>query len=230
MSTLRDLVEARGAKSILGLSRHRLELNRATKSFGVNSEYHTDFDHFRDVVEAIPGRGAITPVFDPRHCDIDAENGFWIKGTDDGGKVVHVQAFRFDDLTGSTLAEHWQTIPAAFGPAGLPIDLEKSNFHTAPASHEITGRVCYHGEVWIDPKFRNMRIAATLATFAQLLAVTRFMPDYNYGFIPPHLVKRGYPARIGYLHLHPWAPSWHVCGREEPYDDYLVWVTGQELT
>jgi hypothetical protein len=127
------------------------------------------------------------------------------------------------------LAEHWQTMPAAFEPAGLPIDLEKSNFHTAPASHEITGRVCYHGEVWIDPKFRNMRIAATLATFAQLLAVTRFMPDYNYGFIPPHLVKRGYPARIGYLHLHPWAPSWHVCGREEPYDDYLVWVTGQEL-
>jgi len=229
MSELRDLAGVGDTKSLSGLGRHILELNKAAKSFGVHLEYLTDFNHFREVVEAIPGRSGITRIFDSHHCDIGPDNGYWIKGTDEEGQVVHVQAYRFDDLRDGTLAEHWQANPEGFSPPGLEIDLEKSNFHTAPVSHEISGTVCYHGDFWIDSEFRNMRIGPILTTFGMLLAASRFTPDYIYCFVVPRMVRRGWPTRAGYLHLHPWAPSWYISGQKRTYDDYLVWVTSQEL-
>ena len=40
------------------------------------------------------------------------ENGFLIKGTNDDGEVVRIQAVRYDDLTGTNLACECKNLPS----------------------------------------------------------------------------------------------------------------------
>jgi len=227
-SLLRD---KQNLKTYLG--RNILKLSAEISAFGVRPVYETDFDSFRETMIALPDRGSLTGIFDPSKCTIGPNNGFWIRGVNDAGNTVHAQAMRYDDLDNSTLADQWQQNADLFSPAGLDVNIEKSSFDTAPASHKITGGVCYHGDFWMDRSARKFGLAPILAQFAMLLALIRFDPDYIYGLVVPKNIKKGWAAQQGYLHSHPWAPRWHIekDGEDssDQYDDYLVWITGQEL-
>jgi len=214
-------------KSELGLRIY--ELTGYVKNSGATLELLTDFEDYRNFVEAYSDAGAVTAIVDSRITTIGPENGFWVKATNKNGKIIHTQAVRFDDLTGTTLSRHWQSDPVMYAPAWLDIDINKCDFDTASITHEITGAVCYHADFWLDKEYRNMELASLLSNFALLMALIRFSPDYMYGFIVPGLVKRGWAARSGYLHIHPWAPRWHIRKDAILHDEYIVWVTGQEL-
>ncbi len=86
------------------IGRALLGINAEVAAFGVSLEFHTDFDLFREVVSEIPDKGSITALFDPRQSNINSNNGFWIKGVDQYGEIVHVQAMRVDDLGNQTIA------------------------------------------------------------------------------------------------------------------------------
>ena len=206
-----------------------LNLNDDISAVGVHAIYETDFNAYRDAAVALTDRCAITGVFDPEKCRIDSENGFWIRGVDDENNTVHVQALRYDDLNGSSLAQHWWENRELFGPAGMNVDIERSNFNTAPVAHEISGGVCYHGDLFMSRGARKIGLAKVLAQMAMLVALARFRPNFLYGLIEPRNVRKGLAAQFGYLHTHPWGPSWTVRGESEPYDDYLVWTTDREL-
>jgi hypothetical protein len=205
------------------------ELQTAIESFGVRIECRTDFKLFRQSAMKITDLGDITGVFDDRVCSIDADNGFWIQATDKTGNVIHRQAFRHDDLTGTTLARHWLCDPAIYAPAGYDIAIEKSDFNIAPAANNITGSVCYHGEFWLDLPYRKTELPPFLSKFGILYALNQFSPDFVYGLVPPKLIEQGWAARQGYLHMHPWAPRWRIRGKAKYYDEYLVWISGKEL-
>ena len=206
-----------------------IELETAVESFGIRLEYRTDFGIFRETARTITDLAEVTGVFDNRKCDIGSDNGFWIQATDEVGTVIHRQAIRHDDLTGSTLARHWLNESHKFAPAGYDIIIDKSDFDTAPAANEITGNVCYHGEFWLDQPYRKMQLASFLSRLCILQGQTRFSADFVYGMMPPKLIERGWSIRAGYLHVHPWAPRWHIRGESKYYDEYLVWISGQEL-
>lgn len=211
------------------LSRKLSDLEVAMSTFDVRVECLTNFQDFRDTARQIPHRKEITAVYDIRQCDIGPNNGFWIKASDEHGQLVHIQAMRFDDLNETSLSQHWLESPSMFAPAGYQVVLEKCNFDTAPASHRINGKVCYHGDFWLDASYRKLDLAPLLSKYSTLQALLKFEPDYIYGLVPPTLIERGWAARQGYLHMHPWAPRWYIEGQKEFYDDYLVWITGPEL-
>jgi len=206
-----------------------IDINAEVAECGVSLKLHTDFNRFRDVVAGIPDRGEITSLFNPDKSNIGPDNGFWIEGTDAEGQVVHVQAVRVDDLGAQSIASHWQQYPGLYAPPGVDIDLDKTVFNIPRVSQEISGRVCYHGDLWMHKSCRKFRLSPSLSKFAMMLAFVRFQPDYIYGFIVPKHVRQGLAAVHGYLHIHPWAPQWHIRGSNEMYDDYLVWVSGEEL-
>jgi len=206
-----------------------VDINAEIAACGVVLKLHTDFNRFRDVVAKTPDREAVTSLFDPDLSDIGPDNGFWIEGVDAEGQVVHLQALRMDDLQGVSLASHWQDKPEWYAPPGADVDLPKTNFNTASASHEISGTVCYHGDFWIHKKCRKFRLAGKLSVFAMLLAAAKFDPDFIYCFIVPKHVRQGLAAVYGYLHIHPFAPQWHFRGSNQTYDDYLVWISGDEI-
>lgn len=62
-----------------------------------------------------------------------------------------------------------------------------------------------------------------------MLAYIKLNPDYIYALMVPKHTMRGQAAVYGYLHIHPWAPQWCIRGSTEKYDDYLIWVSAEEL-
>lgn len=196
---------------------------------GLRIRFREDFDALRRLTEDNPDRDELSPMFDPRYCDISGETGFWIEGLCPSGDIAHVQAVRFDDLGDSSLCEFWAEHKPLFRPPGVAVDLGKSQFDAAPASHMISGRTCYHGELWIREDYRGLHLASKLANLAMLLAAIRFQPDYLYCLIPPKTVRTGLSVRNGYLHLHPHGIRWSLDDDAEIYDEYLVWMNGREL-
>lgn len=171
-----------------------------------------------------------------RRCSIrhiatfPGDNGFWIEGVCPEGNIAHVQTVRFDPLGETSLCDFWADNKPLFRPPGVAVDLAKSQFDASPASRMITGRTCYHGELWIREDFRGLHLASRLANLAMLLASVRFQPDYLYCLIPPTTVRTGLSVRNGYLHLHPHGIRWALSKDDEVYDEYLVWMNGAELT
>ena len=197
----------------------------------IRIEYLTDFQQLLRTVAGLADKGELTPIFNVEDSDIGPENGFWIQGTDDAGEIVHLQAVRFDDLSGTTLASHWHANPELYCTRGHGIDVFRSDFYSAPASLEITGPVCYHGELWLKQSYRVLRrLTSKLANLAMLLALARFRPDYIYCLIVPKVMRTAFSVRTGYLHMHPQGIRWHIPNQDRPYDEYLVWMTGEELS
>ncbi len=206
-----------------------LQLDLAVRNLGVRLECHTDFSVFRETFTGLPETNSLTGVFDDRFCNIGRENGFWVSAANEKGETIHIQAARCDDLSGTTLANHWFDEAELFAPAGYDIDLLHSDFDTAPVANSITGDVCYLGDYWLERSYRNMEVAPLLSEYGKLTALQRFSPDFLYAFMQQKMVELGWAARAGFLHMHPWAPRWHIRGKAKFYDEYFVWISGSEL-
>jgi hypothetical protein len=216
-------------EQIAYIGRELRYISSSVAECGVTLKLHTDFKLFKEVASKIPDRGSITALFDPDKSSIGPHNGFWIEGTDESGQIVHLQAVKMNDFQDISLASHWRANPHLYAPAGDDVVLQKSNFNTAEIAHEMSGRICYHGELWIHKSCRKFRLSPILSKFAMMLAFAKFSPDYIYCFIVPKHIKQGLAAVHGYLHIHPWGPQWYIRGSGELHDDYLVWITAQEL-
>jgi len=216
----------------LELVRYISELETEIKKSGITLELRTDFGYLVRICQGLPNKPPPTAMFNPLHHHIGPENGFWIKGTNDAGEVVHVQAVRNDDLTGSNLASQLTSLKAFyFDPAISAGENEVCQTFT-PATHQITGSVCYHGELWIrsgDTGFCGKGLSPLLARIAHAIALLRWAPDFIYGFGYDPLVKNGVIVNYGFYHMQPGAVLWNLPDRDEPLDMWLVWLTLQDL-
>lgn len=199
---------------------------------GLKIEVSADFEAFRELRMSQPKRTPISPIFDCRTSALNAANGFWIKGTSEDGELVHLQAVRLEDMTGLTLAEHLYKHSDIYAPPGVEVDLEQSEYNATSASHQITGRVCYHGELWLKGGpggYRGHGLTAALPRLALALAHMAWSPDYMFGLVHPMAACKGLPAREGYMHLEPGGILWQRKDSEEIYDEWLVWMSHNDL-
>jgi len=199
---------------------------------GMALEVSNDFEAFHAIRTAQPKRLPISPIFDHEVCDIGPDNGFWIKGTTDSGELVHLQAVRLEDLTGASLGEHLYAHRDVYAPPGVDVDLERSEYSGAPGTQRITGKVCYHGELWLKggPNgFRGHGLTAALPRLAMALAHMTWTPDFMFGLVHPLAACKGLPAREGYMHLEPGGILWQRKDSDEIYDEWLVWMGHTDL-
>jgi hypothetical protein len=199
---------------------------------GMKIEVSSDFEAFRQLRCAQQERTPISPVFDCRATGLNGANGFWIKGTSEDGELVHLQAVRLEDLTGLSLAEHLYKHRQVYAPPGVEVDLEQTDYAATPASHRITGKVCYHGELWLKggPNgYRGHGLTAALPRLALALAHMAWSPDFMFGLVHPMAACKGLPAREGYMHLEPGGILWQRKESEEIYDEWLVWMGHTDL-
>lgn len=199
---------------------------------GMKIDVSSDFEAFREIRSAQQKRLPISPIFDRQVCDINASNGFWIKGTADNGEIVHLQAVRLETLNDKTLAEHLYQHRDIYAPPGVEVDLEQTDYAACPSSRRITGRVCYHGELWLKGGpggYRGHGLTAALPRLALALAHMAWSPDYMFGLVHPLAACKGLAAREGYMHLEPGGILWHRKDQSEVYDEWLVWMSHHDL-
>ncbi|RVU36563.1 hypothetical protein EOI86_15350 [Hwanghaeella grinnelliae] len=206
-------------------------LDGKAKEAGVSIEMSTDFVHLQQLVDELDGRDPLSPIFDWRKCRVGAENAFWIKGVNDTGACVLLQAARIDDLGNKNLAEHIAENRDLIHTPYFKADTKNSIFDECYYLERITGRVVYAGETWISPNgpYRGGGLASVCSGFAFGLSLLRWRPDYMYGTATHSLMVRGIAAKYGYYHQHPKGLRWRRADGKGHVDEWIVWMDLKDL-
>lgn len=185
-----------------------------------------DFHAYARIIADERTEQPLGPPFDPTRHDLTGGRAFWIIGRNPQGELVHSQAMRLLDLGNQNFADFLRHGFHTFPPPGVPIDYENSAYNPGPGARRITGRVAYHGELWIrdDPSYRGRGVVDYLARFAFLSASMHWQPDFLAGFVARGNARRGLIERLGYMHCDPFALTWKVEGRNQPFIANLVWM------
>jgi hypothetical protein len=199
---------------------------------GVELTVGHDFNEYKEILATGRQDHDIGAPFDPRRHDLNASNAMWVIGRDEDGRVMHAQALRMLDLKGGTLASYMRRGFRQFPPSGLDLDMEKSRYKPGPGAKRISGRVVYHGEVWMggEPgKYRGTGLSCILGRFAFLSAIRQFAPDYVIGFMPKQVAFKGFVERQGYLHAEPFALRWFMRGNPDPLEGFMVYMSDEDM-
>jgi hypothetical protein len=206
-------------------------LVKMAASKGVHLEIGTDFFAFREIQITEAKKGNVAPIFDPDFSEVSPANAFWIKGLNDHGEVVHTQAARLLDLSGVSLSDHLGHALRDFWADRDRVNMERSRICLSPVTAKMTGKLCYHGELWLKSGRNNLAgsLTATLTRMLPALASLLWEPDYFFGFLSPFAACKGLLAREGYTHLEQGSIFWHLDGEPEPTEDWLGWMSQEDL-
>ncbi|WP_339768109.1 hypothetical protein [uncultured Pseudosulfitobacter sp.] len=191
-----------------------------------------DFNHYKALISQYRPNQPVSLPFDPAQSDLSGGQGFWSVGRNPQGKIVQTQAVRLIDLQGQTLADYMERNFRAYPPSGVPIDLDDSWYRSGPGARRMSGLVCYHGEMWINPEEGNYRgrgIVDILARFAFLSSQLHWQPDYVFGFMPRAIARRGLAEREGYMHVDPLCLSWKITGQNKPVEGNMVYMGHEDI-
>ena len=118
----------------LHTSRYISEIDRFAAELGLRLELCRDFREFREIRNSMNDRSPMSPIFDPAVTDVGPGNGFWIKGTDHEGKIMHLQATRRSDLVDVNLADHLYELRRLYRLPGLNMETDvQRDSYSAPA-------------------------------------------------------------------------------------------------
>lgn len=194
---------------------------------GIQITLQNDFTELKRVggnLDKLP----LTPNFDPDKSDIGPCNGFWMKGVDVTGTVILTQAARLYDCRNTTVALLHETLQAFYrDPAHHAEDGETCQCE-APATHSLTGQVSYHGELWLDRRFRGHNLTHCLSRLLMALVMLRWSPDYLFGMAQPGICRRGVGARYGYRNMQPHGMIWTVPSTGT-LDEWVIWNDRKDL-
>ena len=206
------------------------KINEISHSKGINLEVLTDFEEFRETIKREPDLDHIYPMYDPACSFIAPTNGFWIRGTNEKGDVVHTQAVRLLDFHGLSLSEHLALHRRKYVIRGKMINPDKYLYSSSPASSIITGTVCYHGQLWLkggETGFRGQGLSTLLPRLALALCLMEWSPDFVFCFASPTLACSGLFAQYGYLQVEP--GMWHTSDKSESVEQWLAWTSRKDI-
>jgi hypothetical protein len=147
----------------------------------------------------IKARGTpVAPMHDGNICDFSNDRAFWTSLTDTNGSVLGLQAFRCDYIA-TSLAD-W------CAPYMIGIYMQRQELmipsHAKPPSGSIserlTGRLVYHGEIWVDKQVKNRRVFEAFTKLGIIIAYIKWNPDAVWGLASAQMAGHGHVNRIGY--------------------------------
>lgn len=194
--------------------------NRVTKH-DLTIEVGHDFALFRQMC-AETEKQTVSEQFSPAKFDLLSNNSFWITVKTLSGQLVCTQALRLDDIGSHTLADLWAgQQPRVYG--------GKIGHLHAPTVFQISGRVVYHGEMWVEAEFRKLRFGGIMTMLGQLLAVTQWRPDYVYIFMCRELAERGFAYQVGYSHQQVAGTHWLEAPDGIDPSDLILWNSAADI-
>ncbi|WP_205769897.1 hypothetical protein [Microvirga sp. KLBC 81] len=213
----------------LEVSKYIYAADELWRRSGLHIAMGDDFEEYVGITSRLPGKPPTTPNFRPDCYELSPGKAFWIIGRDQEGRVAHVQAMRLDDLCDTNLAEHLESLRACFADPTLQAGPGSSCSCYAPTACSITGLVAYHGDIWLRKDFRGRGLAALIGQIAFGLAWAKWSPDFIYALVAGWNIEKGIVDRYGYLHREPHGSVLRLPAQGIDDDDWLVWLTRDEL-
>ena len=205
-------------------------IQNRVQSLGINLEVVSDFEELLDITRTSSEIPPLYPMFDPSASFVSPENGFWIKGTNANGEIVHTQALRLLDLGAGSLADHMRLHRLKYIVQGDTTEPDHGLLSASPAANKITGSVAYHGQIWLrgGPNgCRGMGLSALLPRFAMALCLMEWPVEYVFGFMDPRLACKGLQAQYGYAHIEP--ENWLTPDGANAREYWLAWTAREDI-
>ena len=191
-----------------------------------------DYEQYRAILrEARPDHKVGAP-FDADLNDFSDGSAFWIVAIDGAGRVVHSQALRLLDVTGSTLASYLNANFTDFPPPSIALDLEQSCYQAGPGAQRMTGRMAYHGEFWIadaDGAYRGSGLSTVLCRYGFWMATQHWDPDHIFAFMLNQVHYKGLAARTGWMHTDPGALHWYPRDGRPAFETVMAYLRREDV-
>ncbi len=213
------------------LTKHLSGIVQELEKVGIRIEIGDDFAKYRASRSELSGRGPIYPMFDVAASYIDDTNGFWICGFNDNGDLIHTQAVRLLDLSGSSLNIHLDRHRHKYITPDSTPDPDQTFYSGPDALQFITGRVCYQGEFWLRAQGlggpRSQGVTTLLSRLMLEVAVATWNPSYVFALVPQRVAAKGAHLRYCFNHCEP--GQWIGPDQQVTEEDYLIWMEASEL-
>lgn len=199
------------------------------RKMGLHITMGEDFEEYVGITSRLPGKSPTYPSFRPDCSYLPPGKAFWIVGRDQDGRVAHVQAMRLYHLSNTDVAEHLGSLRAWFADPTFIAGSGSSSRCNAPTGRAMTGLVAYHGDIWLREDFRGRGLSTFIGRIAFGLAWAKWSPDFIYALVADWHVQKGVVDQYGYLHQEPHGSVLHLPAHGIDDDDWLVWLTRDEL-
>lgn len=156
---------------------------------------------------------------------IEPGDGFWMIGVDMNNNIAVLQAVRLYYLSRTSFAEHLEkTFSSDHALHERPLD---SWTCLAPSARKMTGKVAYHGDVWVRRDYRGQGMPNIMGGIAFGASFAMWNPDYVCALVEPWLLDKGVVAQYAYPHHE--AHGLRLVEQNVVNEYLLIWLTGDEL-
>jgi hypothetical protein len=159
----------------------------------------------------------------------DHERAFWMYLTDEANEIVGLQAFRYDEI--DTHLADW-CVNYMIGVYMRRQELMVPSFPKPPAgsvSERLTGKLVYHGEIWIAKTIKNRKVFEHFVRLGLVLSVIKWRPQAIWGLASAQMAGHGHFTRVGYTILERGFLRWQWASDDIDPVEYLVAVELQSL-
>lgn len=185
-----------------------------------------DFHQYVSITRATPTKGPTYPTFRPDRSPIKPGEGYWIVGVDNNNDIAAVEAARLYDLSHSNFAEHLQSLKAFFDDPTVYAHPQDRCICKAPTAKKITGRVAYHGDLWVRSDFRGQGLRKIITRMAHAMSFAMWAPDFLCALVARWTLEKGVDEM---LHHESGGSILRLMEEDIADDDWLSWLTGEEL-
>jgi hypothetical protein len=192
---------------------------------GLKLEVHVSsdmaaFDAAKQRVRGLP----VAPMHHHAVGVFNRERAFWMYLTDETGEIVGLQAFRYDEI--DTHLADW-CVTYMVGVYMRREELMVPSFPKPPpgsVSERLTGKLVYHGEIWISKAIKNRRVFEVFVRLGLILATIKWRPDAIWGLASAQMAGHGHFTRVGYTILERGFLRWQWASEGIDPVEYLVAV------
>lgn len=216
-----------GVVDPLQVSRFLQVYDESAAQKGIKLSIGFDFHKYISVTRATPTKRPTYPNFRPDRSTIRSGEGYWIMGVDKNNEVALLEAARLYDLSHSNFAEHLQSLKAFYAdPTANAHPLDRCTC-IAPTAKKIGGKVAYHGDRWVRKDFRGQGVPKIMAGIARGVSFAMWAPDFICALAGRRVLDKG--SVYGYAHYEPGGSILQLIEEDIVADDWLIWLTGDEL-
>lgn len=211
----------------LQVSRFLQVYDHAATQRGIKCSIGFDFHEYISITRTTPTKEPTYPNFRPDRSPIKSGEGYWIIGVDKNDEVALLAAHRLYELSNSNFAEHLQSLKAFYAEPAVHRHPQDHCTCIAASAMKMTGRVAYHGDLWVREDVRGQGLAGIVAGVGHGISFSIWAPDYLCACIGRSPEDKGLISKYQLPH-HELGGSLTI--EEKIVDNYWVmWITGEEL-
>ena len=194
------------------------ELIDEAEEAGIRIAFRTDIAALYRLENELTGK-ALSPLFHPGKFDLVSDRVFWIHGTNEEGRSVHVQASKLDDTGRNNLEELLQSQLARCFHSDPPLT-------NCTPMRALRGMCAYHGDTWVDRDLRKNGLGPLLTKIGLLATFIRWQPDYVYAWFENPILYGGFGVRSWYTNFARVGQHWHKWILPQ---EFFSWMSHEDM-